>query len=1444
MKAMTWIAVGILLGALVSPVSADWPAYRHDAQRSAVTAETLTMPLSPAWTLAPAQAPRPAWPQPSREVHRIDFDFAPQPVVAGGLVLLGSSADDTVRAFDAATGAVRWRFITGGPVRLAPHVAGGRAYFGSDDGFVYCVDLRSGEQVWRFRAAPGDDRIPGQGRMISRWPVRTDVLVADGVAYAAAGMWPSEGVFVYALNAKTGRQIWCNDTSGRRWTTVPHGAKSFSGVAPQGYLLAGKDVLLVPTGRSVPAGFDRKTGKLMYYDPQGEEYGTQYYGGSWAIIRGDGYYNNSVNRGGHLGLQCYALPTGKRRGSPSRGRRRIFGAGAGVTWTGTELVGRPGKKGESWRAAHTAVRAMAMAGKTLIVGGDGKVSARASADGKELWSAVVEGEARGLAIADGRLIVTTSSGAVHCFGVNGAGARVAGAAATKPPPAKAYPAVAAAAGLTDASAGFALVLGEPDAKLAATIAARTRLRVVCVLTDKANVEGQRRGLLAETYLYGTHVAVARAGDLAKLPYGPMVANLIVVGREAAGLDGGELYRLLRPCGGVMCFVGTDAATAARLVAQTKCPPAEIRGASAAKRIVRGKLPGALDWDSKQKIDARVKWPLRLAWFGGPGPGRTIGLKTPFAAEGRLFLVDSNHVTVVDAYNGAVIWSRKLAWDHNSELMDPRPRRSAMYGFADMSANAESFFLHRLNKLSIEFDAATGRTKKYYGLRPPATAMSLATEPTLELPVDEQHSGTITLSKTAGGLKLRLVTVDPKLTDPVATNRVVGETYWDKGDHWDLFFDFRPRGKRFGFYGEGAFHVAVVPAGEKARAYAGAGAGHPKLIVTGGRTETGSEVTLLVKWPGPAEFGFGAALTVYDGGGKPKAPPTRVYKFADANAWSVNNGWATVVADGPAPKPAAPAAFETLVAAYDTLDPKFMHARRPPLRAIVERHPPRRRGPLEMRLDPLTGETEPRRYARSHGCGGTTLSAAIDAFRSGTLSIYDLVDDSGVRSFGGIRANCGVSTIPALGMLLAGASNSTCKCGYNFDCSLGLVPTDRRGNEDWAVFPSKGLYGSAARIRTVSLNLGAPGDRRDDAGALWLGFPRPGGANRHYNWVQWIPYARRVPLAVETLPGMGPYRLNADRVKIDGADQPWIYASGYRGLTRAVLALEPRASVVSLPAATAPAIDGKLGDACWDGKAAASLSRAEQVWLRHDAAALYVAYRRPTTMDRRGKPSRWKANVTGNDGKIYDDDAFGIYLGDDAAKAYLHVGVSPTGARYDARCDLTAKQKEARPWSGDWASGVVADGTAMVVEIAVPWKTVAAAGLDKASLAVNYRTRGTELIGPGASWSRCENFCPVGLGKPRSAPARTYTVRLHFAELDEVAPGARTFDVKLQGKVVLAGFDVIKAAGGRRRAVVREFKGIVAGDTIALEMIPKATDVTPATAPILSAFELIEESRQE
>ena len=361
-------------------LGADWPRYRADVARSAAAAQSLRFPLCAAWVYEPAQPPRPAWPDAAwgegsrRDRDRIEIDDVPRPVVAHGMVYFGSSADDTVRALDLATGQLRWRFTTGGPVRFAPDVADGNCYVASDDGFVYCLDAVSGQLIWRFQAAPGHDQLLGNGRMISRWPLRNGVLVDGGTAYVTAGMWPSEGVCVYALDADTGRVIWCNDTSDNLYVMQPHHGYALAGVAPQGYLLASGDVLLVPTGRALPAGYDRATGRLLYLRHAAKG------GGVWATIdERDGLFFNG-HQGQREGILAYSLRDG-------------------------ELV--PDAK--AGFVADGCVRA----GETLVEGKQDLVTA--VSDGKEVWRYPVRGRARGIAVAGGRLVVATTEGLIYCF---------------------------------------------------------------------------------------------------------------------------------------------------------------------------------------------------------------------------------------------------------------------------------------------------------------------------------------------------------------------------------------------------------------------------------------------------------------------------------------------------------------------------------------------------------------------------------------------------------------------------------------------------------------------------------------------------------------------------------------------------------------------------------------------------------------------------------------------------------------------------------------------------------------------------------------------------------------------------------------------------------------------------------------------------------------------
>jgi outer membrane protein assembly factor BamB len=294
----------LLLVALsfVSNVPAlDWPAYRNDAQRSARTEEAPGKKLNLQWVYEPAHKPDPAWPMPGEESPRMHTDRAFHVTVAGQRAFFGSSADGKVYCLNTRTGKVQWSFFTDGPVRFAPQVADGRLYFGSDDGHAYCVDVTKGKLLWKYRPGPSGERIIGKGRVISLWPLRSGVLVDKGVAYFSAGVFPYEGLHICAVDAKTGKEIWTNDTAGDlAW------GQTYGGMAPQGYMLTSEEMLYVPSGRGMPAAFDRKDGQFRKFLSGGGKVG-----GSWALIDQGQLIAGSDNKGTPIKVAFEANGTGK-----------------------------------------------------------------------------------------------------------------------------------------------------------------------------------------------------------------------------------------------------------------------------------------------------------------------------------------------------------------------------------------------------------------------------------------------------------------------------------------------------------------------------------------------------------------------------------------------------------------------------------------------------------------------------------------------------------------------------------------------------------------------------------------------------------------------------------------------------------------------------------------------------------------------------------------------------------------------------------------------------------------------------------------------------------------------------------------------------------------------------------------------------------------------------
>ena len=256
-----------------------WMTFRNDNERSGQTSESVVFPLSLKWTHIPAHAPVTSWHEPAGELPRMHTDNVYHVTAAEGIAYFGSPVDNKVYAIDVASGEERWTFFTDGPVRFAPTIFRNRIYAGSDDGHVYCLHARNGKLIWKYRAGPSQEKMLGMGRMISLWPVRTSILLDDGVAYFAAGIFPYEGLYICALDASDGSVVWIDNTTGDRAHELQYG-----GFSPQSYLVASEDILYVPSGRALPAAFDKKSGEFLFYASPGDP-GKG--GGTWALLDGE-----------------------------------------------------------------------------------------------------------------------------------------------------------------------------------------------------------------------------------------------------------------------------------------------------------------------------------------------------------------------------------------------------------------------------------------------------------------------------------------------------------------------------------------------------------------------------------------------------------------------------------------------------------------------------------------------------------------------------------------------------------------------------------------------------------------------------------------------------------------------------------------------------------------------------------------------------------------------------------------------------------------------------------------------------------------------------------------------------------------------------------------------------------------------------------------------------
>ena len=229
-----------------------------------------------------------------------------------------------------------------------------------------------------------------------------------------------------------------------------------------------------------------------------------------------------------------------------------------------------------------------------------------------------------------------------------------------------------------------------------------------------------------------------------LPFADYAFNVIAATGEAAIGRAAELLRVLRPAGGVLYVDNLTPQVEATLRVNGVSAP-ELRKIDNALVYRRGKLAGALDWDSETNTDLRVKWPLELLWFGGPGSKRTGGgSRAPVAAGGRNLVIGKNHLIALDAYNGTELWSRTLPYLYrNIGRLRNAPGPISPWLTQSVSADDEHAYLN-FGHVVYTLDAATGEQQAVHGKLPAAKQFLLKDQPrfTLEYYQKPNQRGTI------------------------------------------------------------------------------------------------------------------------------------------------------------------------------------------------------------------------------------------------------------------------------------------------------------------------------------------------------------------------------------------------------------------------------------------------------------------------------------------------------------------------------------------------------------------------------------------------------------------------------------------------------------------------------------------------------------------------------
>jgi len=736
--------------AIAAPAG-DWPQWRYDAGRGASTPGELPEDLHLTWVRQLPQ-PQPAWPA-SQPWLRFDLSYSP--VAAGTMLFVPSMVADTVTAYDTETGDEQWRFYSDGPVRFAPIAHQGKVYFGSDDGYLYCVNAADGSLLWRFRGGPSDRRLLGNRRLISTWPIRGGPVLFDGTIYFTAGVWPFMGIFVHAIEAETGNVVWTNSGAGAEYTTQPHNSPAFAALVPRGHLAATAAGLIVPGGRTQPGCYDLKTGQFRYFSfgPKG--------GGTYHVTARHQWFftPDAVTR----------IEDGKSidgRPPAIHDQEALYGMSKGgiVAWqpqVEEKVTKKKNSKGDTIETKQTTLKELwrlplddapphieasqlfLKAGSRFFVGQEGSASAiEADPKGKAariVWKGTFEGEPWTMLAADEKLFVVTTGGRIYCFGAKqGKPSKLTTTPYAAPATARHNDSTAKLArmmiGSTSMTGGYCVVFGlnvpSVEMQIAEALVELPQCHVIVIDPDADKIDAFRRRMDAAS-LYGPQVA-AHVGDPLSFSLPPYMAGLILCNDWPSDPQRGvsrikAVFRALRPYGGT-AWLPIEADRLQRLADEAGLQGARVsaRGKGWASLIREGALPGAADWthnyadagNSVVSKDELVKVPLGLLWFGNGPPNDEVLPRhghgpSPQVAAGRLFIEGADMLRAVDIYTGRLLWKKSLPG--LGRFYDSTSHQPGAGEIGSNYVSLEDSVYVVYGSAILHLDAATGRLRNEFRL---------------------------------------------------------------------------------------------------------------------------------------------------------------------------------------------------------------------------------------------------------------------------------------------------------------------------------------------------------------------------------------------------------------------------------------------------------------------------------------------------------------------------------------------------------------------------------------------------------------------------------------------------------------------------------------------------------------------------------------------------------